>query len=74
MEGVPGRVSRESNFDITQRCAFADEFGRFEMHLSIPIAGKLTEGMRFSTLMAFVAVVSTALSFPQQIAEALNIE
>ena len=73
LESIPSRISRESNFDITLRCAFADEYERLEMFLEIPLVGKLTEGKRLSAMLSFVGVVSLALSFPGQIADALAI-
>jgi hypothetical protein len=74
LESIPSRISRESNFDITLRCAFADEYERLEMFLEIPLVGKLTEGKRLSAMLSFVGVVSLALSFPGQIADALAIK
>ena len=50
-----------------------NRYERYDMKLTIPHLGAITESTRLSALLGFVGTVSLALSFPGQIQTALNL-
>ena len=48
-------------------------YEHYDMRLTIPHLGAITESTRISALLGFVGTVSLALSFPGQIQSALNL-